>query len=119
MPSTQLVLGSTTPRAPIAATRSFLRRRQLSLSSSRPVDGHALKPHGSGFYYSSKGGLDPTKTRVPPMGLKLIARHKDHSADLTQAAEIDIACPAGSLTQAQKLPNGRDSLPAPGACTSN
>ena len=53
------------------------------------------------------------------MGLELIARHTDHPTDDTQAAEIDIACPAGTLTGAQKLPNGKDSVPAPGACTAN
>src|SRR5215216_4020866 len=83
------------------------------------INGRALKPHGSGFYYSSKGGLDPTKTTAPPIGLELIARHKDHPTDDTQAAEIDIACPAGSLTGAQKLPNGKDSVPEPGACKAN
>src|SRR5215210_5847175 len=55
--------------------------------------------------------------RVPPKGLELIARHRAHATDDTQAAEIDMACPAGTLTRAQKLPNGRDSTPAPGACT--
>jgi hypothetical protein len=98
----------------------FLRKNKSSYWMPQPyINGHALKPHGSGFYYSSKGGLDPTKTRVPPLGLKLIARHRAHPTSDKQAAEIDIACPAGSLTQNQKSPNGRDSLPAPGACKSN
>jgi hypothetical protein len=80
------------------------------------LNGRALKPRGSGFYYSSKGGLDPTKTTAPPLGLELIARHRAHPTDDTQTAEVDIACPAGTLTQAQMLSNGRDSEPAPGAC---
>src|SRR5215216_1702218 len=44
MPSPQkrLLLGSTTPRAPIAATRSFSTQRLRSLFSSRPV-AHALR----------------------------------------------------------------------------
>jgi hypothetical protein len=83
------------------------------------INGRALIPRNTGFYYSSKGGLDPTKTTAPPVGLELIARHTDHPTDDTQAAEIDIACPAGSLTGAQKLPNGQDSVPAPGSCTAN
>src|SRR5215211_1595094 len=99
---------------------AYLRKNNSSYWMPQPyINGHALKPHGSGFYYSSKGGLDPTKTRVPPMGLELIARHSAKATDDTQAAEIDIACPAGSLTQSQKLPNGNDSLPAPGTCKSN
>src|SRR5215211_6199235 len=99
---------------------AYLRKNNSSYWMPQPyINGHALKPHGSGFYYSSKGGLDPTKTKVPPLGLKLIARHRAHSTDLTQAAEIDIACPAGTLTQAQKLPDGKDTTPAPGACKAN
>jgi hypothetical protein len=99
---------------------NFLRKNKSSYWMPQPyINGHALKPRGSGFYYSSKGGLDPTKTRVLPLGLKLIARHRAHPTSDKQAAEIDIACPAGSLTQNQKLPNGRDSVPAPGACKSN
>jgi hypothetical protein len=43
----------------------------------------------------------------------------DQPTDDTHVAEIDIACPAGTLTQAQKLPDGQDSVPAPGACTAN
>jgi hypothetical protein len=99
---------------------AYLRKNDSSYWMPQPyINGHALKPHGSGFYYSSKGGLDPTKTIAPPVGLKLIARHTDHPSDDTQAAEIDIACPAGTLTQAQKLPDGKDSTPAPGSCKSS
>ncbi len=99
---------------------AYLRKNTSSYWMPQPyINGRALIPRVSGFYYSSKGGLDATKTTVPPLGLELIARHTDHPADDTQAAEIDIACPAGTLTQAQKLPNGRDSVPAPGACTVN
>jgi len=97
---------------------AYLRKNTSSYWMPQPyINGHALIPRLSGFYYSSKGGLDPTKTTAPPLGLELIARHKDHPTDDTQAAEIDIACPAETLTQAQKLPDGRDSTPAPGACT--
>ena len=100
--------------------QAYLRKNKSSYWMPQPyINGHALKPHGSGFYYSSKGGLDPTKTRVPPLGLKLIARHRSDPTSDAQAAEIDIACPAGTLTQSQKLPNGRDTLPAPGTCKSN
>src|SRR5215204_2540571 len=99
---------------------AYLRQNKSSYWMPQPyINGHALKPRGSGFYYSSKAGLDPTKTIAPPVGLKLIARHRAHSTSDAQAAEIDIACPAGTLTQAQKLPDGRDSLPAPGACKEN
>jgi hypothetical protein len=96
---------------------AYLRKNTSSYWMPQPyISGRALKPHGSGFYYSSKGGLDPTKTTAPPIGMELIARHKDHPTDDTQAAEIDIACPAGSLTEAQQLPNGKDSVPEPGTC---
>jgi hypothetical protein len=99
---------------------AYLRKNTSSYWMPQPyINGRALGPRNTGFYYSSKGGLDPTKTTAPPVGLELIARHKDHPTDDTQAAEIDIACPAGSLTGAQKLPNGQDSVPAPGACTAN
>jgi hypothetical protein len=99
---------------------AYLRKNNSSYWMPQPyINSHALIPRLSGFYYSSKGGLDPTKTTAPPLGLELIARHTDHPTDDTQAAEIDIACPADALTQAQKLPNGRDSTPAPGACTAN
>src|SRR5215204_5824672 len=99
---------------------AYLRKNTSSYWMPQPyINGRALIPRGSGFYYSSKGGLDPTKTTAPPIGLELIARHKDHPTDDTQAAEIDLACPAGSLTGAQKLPNGEDSVPAPGACKAN
>jgi hypothetical protein len=98
----------------------YLRKNTSSYWMPQPyINGHALIPRGSEFYYSSKGGLDPTKTKVTPLGLKLIARHTDHPTSDTQAAEIDIACPAGTLSQAQQMPNGRDSTPAPGACTEN
>jgi Domain of unknown function (DUF1996) len=97
---------------------AYLRKNNSSYWMPQPyINGHALIPGLSGFYYSPKGGLDPTKTTAPPLGLELIARHTDHLTDDTQAAEIDIACPAGTLTGAQKLPNGQDSVPAPGACT--
>jgi hypothetical protein len=96
---------------------AYLRKNTSSYWMPQPyINGRALKPHGSGFYYSSKGGLDPTKTTAPPIGMELIARHKDHPTDDTQAAEIDIACPAGSLSGAQQLPNGKDSVPEPGTC---
>jgi hypothetical protein len=99
---------------------NYLRKNTSSYWMPQPyINGHALIPRSSGFYYSSKGGLDPTKTRVTPLGLKLIARHKDHPTSDTQAAEVDIACPAGTLTPAQQMPDGRDSKPAPGACTAN
>src|SRR5215210_2060320 len=99
---------------------AYLRKNDSSYWMPQPyINGHVLIPHGSGCYYSSKGGLDPTKTIAPPVGLKLIARHTDHPSDDTQAAEIDIACPAGTLTQAQKLPDGKDSTPAPGSCKSS
>jgi hypothetical protein len=88
---------------------AYLRKNTSSYWMPQPyINGRALKPHGSGF--------DPTKTTAPPIGLELIARHKDHPTDDTQAAEIDIACPAGSLTGAQQLPNGKDSVPEPGTC---
>src|SRR5215203_6161704 len=55
---------------------AYLRKNTSSYWMPQPyINGRALKPHGSGFYYSSKGGLDPIKTKVPPVGLKLIARH--------------------------------------------
>jgi len=96
---------------------AYLRKNTSSYWMPQPyINDRALKPRGSGFYYSSKGGLDPTKTTAPPLGLELIARHRAHPTDDTQAAEVDIACPAGTLTQAQMLPNGRDSTPASGAC---
>jgi hypothetical protein len=96
---------------------AYLRKNTSSYWMPQPyINGRALKPHGSGFYYSSKGGLDPTETTAPPIGMELIARHKDHPTDDTQAAEIDIACPAGSLSEAQQLPNGKDSVPEPGTC---
>jgi hypothetical protein len=96
---------------------AYLRKNTSSYWMPQPyINGRALIPHGSGFYYSSKGGLDPTKTTAPPIGMELIARHKDHPTDDTQAAEIDIACPAGSLTGAQQSPNGKDSVPEPGTC---
>ena len=99
---------------------AYLRKNNSSYWMPQPyINGRALIPRGSGFYYTSKGGLDPTKTTAPPVGLELIARHTDHPTDDTEAAEIDIACPAGTLTQSQKLPNGQDSVPAPGACTAN
>src|SRR5215211_5683413 len=99
---------------------AYLRKNTSSYWMPQPyINGRALIPRNTGFYYSSKGGLDPTKTTAPPVGLELIARHTEHPTDDTQAAEIDIACPAGTLTQAQKLPNGQDSTPAPGACTPN
>jgi Domain of unknown function (DUF1996) len=99
---------------------AYLRKNTSSYWMPQPYfNGRALLPRGSGFYYTSKGGLDPTKTTAPPVGLELIARHTDHPTDDTEAAEIDIACPAGTLTQAQKLPDGQDSVPAPGACTAN
>src|SRR5215218_7469441 len=99
---------------------AYLRKNNSSYWMPQPyINGRALIPRVSGFYYSSKGGLDPTKTTAPPLGLELIARHTDHPTDDTQAAEIDIACPTGTLTGAQKLPNGQDSVPAPGACTAN
>jgi len=99
---------------------AYLRENDSSYWMPQPyINGHALRPRGSGFYYSSKGGLDPTKTIAPPVGLELIARHTDNPTDDTQAVEIDMACPAGTLTGAQKLPNGQDSVPAPGSCTSN
>jgi hypothetical protein len=98
---------------------AYLRKNTSSYWMPQPyINGRALLPRNTG-YYSSKGGLDPTKTTAPPVGLELIARHTDHPTDDTQAAEIDIACPAGSLTGAQKLPNGQDSVPTPGACTAN
>jgi hypothetical protein len=94
-----------------------LRKNTSSYWMPQPyINGRALIPRGSGFYYSSKGGLDPTKTTAPPIGMELIARHKDHPTDDTQAAEIDIACPAGSLSEAQESPNGKDSVPEPGTC---
>lgn len=90
------------------------------------INGYALTPHGSGFYYSSKAGLNPTKTMPTPKGLKLIAKHRDHhippgtrTPDPREAAEIDIACPAGSLIQAQRLPDGVNSTPLAGACQRN
>lgn len=96
---------------------AYLRKNTSSYWMPQPyINGLALKPRGSGFYYSSRGGLDPTKTTAPPLGLELITRHTDQTTDDTQAAEIDIACPAGTLTQAQKLSDGQDSTPAPGAC---
>lgn len=99
---------------------AYLRKNTSSYWMPQPyINGSALIPHGSGFYYSSKGGLDPTKTIAPPIGMELIARHKDHPTDDTQAAEIDIACPAGTLTEAQKSPNGKDSVPEPGTCKAN
>jgi Domain of unknown function (DUF1996) len=99
---------------------AYLRKNTSSYWMPQPyINGRALIPRGSGFYYSSKGGLDPTKTTAPPIGLELIARHKDQTTDDTQAAEIDIACPAGSLTGAQQLPNGKDSVPEPGTCKAN
>lgn len=73
------------------------------------INGHALIPKGSGFYYSSKGGLDPTETKVTPKGLKLIAKHASQVDDNTQAAEIDIVCPAGELTLDQRVPDGENS----------
>ena len=98
----------------------YLRSNTSSYWMPQPyINGHALIPRLSGFYYSSKGGLDPTKTEVTPLGLELIARHRAHTTDDAQSAEIDIACPAHALTQAQKLPDGRDSKPAPGACKEN
>src|SRR5215213_7223094 len=91
---------------------AYLRKNDSSYWMPQPyINGRALIPRNTGFYYSSKGGLDPTKTTAPPLGLELIARHTDHPTDDTQAAEIDLACPAGSLTGAQKLPNGKDSVP--------
>src|SRR5215211_1588693 len=99
---------------------AYLRKNNSSYWMPQPyINGRALIPRVSGFYYSSKGGLDPTKTTAPPLGLELIARHTDHPTDDTEAAEIDIACPAGTLTQAQKLPDGKDTTPAPGACKAN
>jgi Domain of unknown function (DUF1996) len=99
---------------------AYLRKNTSSYWMPQPyINGRALIPHGSGFYYSSKGGLDPTKTTAPPIGMELIARHKDHPTDDTQAAEIDIACPAGSLSGVQLLPNGKDSVPEPGTCKAN
>src|SRR5215213_6059431 len=99
---------------------AYLRKNTSSYWIPQPyINGRALIPRGSGFYYSSKGGLDPTKTTAPPIGLELIARHKDHPTDDTQAAEIDLACPAGSLTGAQQAPNGKDSVPEPGTCKAN
>lgn len=79
-------------------------------------NGSPITPVGSGFYYSSKGGLNPAVTKVTPFGLKLIVRHRATEADPRQAAEIDVACPAGSLTQAQQVPDGKNTMPAPGEC---
>jgi hypothetical protein len=98
----------------------YLRNNTSSYWMPQPyINGYALTPRLSGFYYSSKGGLDPTNTSVTPLGLELIARHRARTTDDTQAAEIDVACSAHALTKAQKLPDGNDSVPAPGACTEN
>src|SRR5215217_1907231 len=69
---------------------AYLRKNTSSYWMPQPyINGRALRPRGSGFYYSSKGGLDPTKTTAPPLGLELIARHTDYPTDDKQAAEID------------------------------
>jgi Domain of unknown function (DUF1996) len=80
------------------------------------INGVALQPVGSGFYYSSKGGLDPTKTKVTPFGLKIIAKHQDIAPSEKQAAEVDIACDAGELSRDQQVPDGRNTVPGAGKC---
>lgn len=80
------------------------------------INDAALIPDGSGFYYSSKGGLNPAATKVTPFGLKLIARHGSMLEDKRLSGEFDISCPAGVLSQDLKLPDGKNTVPPAGAC---
>lgn len=63
-----------------------------------------LQPRRTGVYYSSKGGLDPTKTENTPLGIKVIAKHPDIAPTAEEAAEVDWYCPSGNSPN--NIPDG-------------